>query len=204
MDHLTFHVESYYKRLKDISIILVPDDYLTGESAALQATGYAYGAEFLAMYSRNRLTLTGAYTYARSMRTVEGVTFPFIYDTPHDLTIYATYTTLRTGNKNHSLSLHIQSRSGLPFTLSEGTYAVDGVLLEDNPLFPNSRLKPYFRSDVSYSMERTKRKGSRIWQFSILNVTNHTNPYIVYKAEAQYKYSTLIPIMPSFSYKRYW
>jgi hypothetical protein len=180
----------------------VPDDYLTGESTALQAAGDAYGIELMAAYTHHRLSFTGAYTYSRSMRTVEGVTFPFIYDIPNNFNLFATYTTLRTGHRNHTLSLNVSVHSGLPFIVSEGSYLIEGMILEDNPLFPNARLKPYFRSDISYSMEKTKQKGSRIWQISILNFTNHQNPYIVYKSEAQYKYSTLIPIMPSFSYKR--
>jgi hypothetical protein len=200
--NLTFTLESYYKHLQGISLILTPDDYLAGESTAMQATGYAYGIEFMAVYTRNRLSLTGAYTYSRSMRTVEGATFPFTYDIPHDFNIFTTYTTKRTDIKNHTLSLNVHCRSGLPFVMSEGIYLVDNMFLEDNPFFPNTRLKPYFRSDVSYSMERAKRKGSRIWQISILNVTGHTNPYIVHRSGEQYKYLTLIPFMPSFSYRR--
>ena len=202
--NLTVTLEGYYKQLKDLSIIFTPDDYLTGESAAMQATGYAYGVELLATYSRNRLSLTGAYTYSRSMRTIDGSTFPFTYDTPHNINLFGTYTTLRTDKKNHTLSLNVHYRSGLPYVLSEGTYAIGELFLEDNPLFPNTRLKSFFRSDISYSMERTKRNGYRVWQFSILNVTNHTNPYLVYKSRDQYKYTTLFPFMPSFSYKRCW
>jgi len=199
--NLTFTLEGYYKRLRNITLIFAPDDYLTGESAAMQASGYAYGIEFMAVYTHNRWSLTGAYTYARSMRKVEESTFPFTFDTPHNANIYTTYTTLHRDQKNHRLSLNLNARSGLPFILSEGSYVAGGPC-EDNPLFPNTRLKPYFRSDVSYSMERAKPNGVRVWQFSILNVTNHKNPYIVYKSGDQYKYSTLIPFMPSFSYKR--
>ena len=168
----------------------------------MQATGHAYGIEIMAVYSRQRLSLTGAYTWSRSMRTIDGTTFPFAYDVPHNFNLYATYTALRTETKTHTLSLNVNARSGLPYIMSEGTYFVGGMMLDDYPLFPNTRLKPYFRSDISYSMEKAKRKGSRVWQFSILNLTNHQNPYIVYKWGTKYEYSTLIPIMPSFSYKR--
>jgi hypothetical protein len=200
--NLTLSVEGYYKKLKDVSMILAPDDYLMGESLPMQATGYAYGVELMAVYSRNRLSMTGAYTYSRSKRTVDGITFPFMYDVPHNVNLYGTYTTLRTARKNHTLSLHLNAHSGLPFILSEGSYMAGGMPVEDNPLFPNARLRPYFRSDISYSMERTKQRGFRVWQISILNVTHHQNPYIVYQSGTLYKYTTLIPIMPSFSYKR--
>ena len=202
LKNLTFNVEGYYKWLKDLSIIFTPDDYFMDESAPMQAKGHAYGIEIMAAYTLQRFSLTGAYTWSRSMRTVDGVTFPFAYDVPHNFNLYATYTTKQTENKTHTLSLNVNASSGLPYSMSEGTYFVGGMALDDNPLFPNTRLKPYFRSDISYSMEKTKKNGSRVWQFSILNVTNHQNPYIVYKYGSKYEYSTLIPIMPSFSYKR--
>ena len=202
LNNLTLSAEGYYKRMNNLSIIFAADDYFMWESTPMQATGRAYGIEIMAAYARQRLSLTGAYTWSRSLRTVDGTTFPFAYDVPHDFNLYATYNTVRTDNKNHTFSFNVNARSGLPFIMSEGTYFVGGMMLEDNPLFPNTRLKPYFRTDISYSMERIKRKGSRVWQLSILNVTNHQNPYIVYKSGAEYHYTTLIPIMPSFSYKR--
>ncbi|RHM86145.1 hypothetical protein DWZ35_24595, partial [Bacteroides caccae] len=43
--------------------------------------------------------------------------------------------------------------------------------------------------------------GSRIWQFSLLNVTGHKNPYSIYQNNSgQYKAFVLIPFMPSFIY----
>ena len=200
--NLTVTVEGYYKWLKDLPMVFTPDDFFMGESEPLQATGRAYGIEVIAAYTRQRLSLTGAYTWSRSKRTIDGTTFPFMYDMPHNVNLYAAYTTKRTENKKHTLSLNVNAHSGLPYSMSEGTYFVGDMALDDNPLFPNTRLKPYFRSDISYSMERAKKNGSRIWQFSILNVTSHQNPYIVYKYGTKYEYSTLIPIMPSFSYKR--
>ncbi|MDR2887343.1 MAG: TonB-dependent receptor [Bacteroidales bacterium] len=200
--NLTLTAEGYYKWLKDLSMIFAPDDFLMDEAAPTPASGHAYGVELMAAYARQKLSITGSYTWSRSMRTVDSVTFPFMYDVPHSFNLYATYNTVRSATKNHTLSININAHSGLPYTMSEGTYIAGNLLLEDNPLFPNTRLKPYFRSDISYSMERAKRKGSRVWQFSILNFTGHQNPYIVYKLGTKYEYSTLIPIMPSFSYKR--
>jgi hypothetical protein len=51
-------------------------------------------------------------------------------------------------------------------------------------------------------MEKKMKKGSRSWQFSLLNVTGHENPYNVYRKDGRYKAFVLIPFMPSFSFKR--
>ena len=72
------------------------------------------------------------------------------------------------------------------------------------PQEPNTRLKDYFRIDLNYTMEKKLKHGSRIWQFSLLNVTGHKNPYSIYRNNSgQYKAFVLIPFMPSFSYTRY-
>lgn len=72
------------------------------------------------------------------------------------------------------------------------------------PQEPNTRLKDYFRIDLNYTMEKKLKHGSRIWQFSLLNVTGHKKPYSIYQNNSgQYKAFVLIPFMPSFSYTRY-
>ncbi len=211
---LTLSLDAYYKNFNNLSLVTSPNDYLTGESEALPATGYAYGVEFLGVYARGRWSLSAAYTYSRSMRHALGQTFPFTYDIPHNANIYASYTTVQKKDRNHILSVNVNCHSGRPFVLSEGSFYIDpyeekmgwGYYMEENPMFPNARLKPYFRTDVSYSMERKKKNGTRTWQVSILNATAYNNPYVVYnssyKTKQAYKYITLIPFMPSFSYKR--
>ncbi|MDR0572795.1 MAG: cobalamin receptor, partial [Tannerella sp.] len=67
---------------------------------------------------------------------------------------------------------------------------------------PNTRIKDFFRTDLNFTMEKMMKKGSRSWQFSLLNATGHENPYNVYRKEGRYKAFVLIPFMPSFSFKR--
>lgn len=50
------------------------------------------------------------------------------------------------------------------------------------PKYPNMRLRDFFRVDLSYTMEKKLKRGSRVWQFSVLNAT--------------------APFLPSFSCKR--
>lgn len=210
LKNLTFTLESYYKHFNNLSHIESLDDYLMNEADALASKGKAYGVEFLAQYNLRRFSFVGSYTYSRSLREIDGVTFPYAYDIPHNMSVFASYTTLKRSDKTHVVSVSVNWCSGMPYKFSNVIYPTPGGSslpglgddILDTPLYPNARLNPYFRTDLSFSMERKMRRGTRTWQFSILNATNHVNPYIVYREGTQYKYSTIMPIMPSFSYKR--
>ena len=208
-ENLIFTTEAYYKKMSNLSMILSLDDYLQGEEDPIPATGRAYGIELMGQYKLNRFSAISSYTYSRTKRTAEGITFPFAFDAPHRLSLSGNYKTLERNDRNHYFSLNTELRSGYPYRLSRGSY---GKVIEssewlpsidDVSIYPNVRLKPYFRTDISYAMERKKRVGSRLWQISILNVTNYKNPYIIYKEDTDiYKYGVVVPIFPSISYKR--
>ena len=113
--------------------------------------------------------------------------------------------------------MNLQYKTGYPYAVSNVSYPSIGLPMIPNgypdintsivkyiPQEPNTRLKDYFRIDLNYTMEKKLKHGSRIWQFSLLNVTGHKNPYSIYRNNSgQYKAFVLIPFMPSFSYTRY-
>ncbi len=212
--NLTLTVEGYYKRMDNLTLIQAVDDYLLEEADPLPASGYAWGLELLAQYNLPRFSVTGAYTYSRSMRRAEGVTFPYLYDTPHDVNIFASYTTLKRDDRRHTLSLNVGYRTGLPYSIAAASYPGAGApfpfspgeeVIYDTPRYPNTRMPDFFRTDLSFIMERQRRSGVRTWQFSILNATNHFNPIMIYPSERSstgYRAANLIPFMPSFSYRR--
>lgn len=214
--NLELSAEIYVKKYDNLSYIRSSDDYLTGDEQPKNAEGHAYGIELMGQYSLPSFSVSLSYTYSRSMRTVDGVTFPFVYDIPHNLNLYSTYTTLKRPGRLHTLSLNLICRSGLPFSFSNEQFPLPGGTVVDNdfgpsevtgvvnyPEYANERMNPYFQLNLSYSMERKKRRGHRVWQFSLLNATNHINPNIVYRDGANYKYFTTMPIMPAVSYSRY-
>lgn len=152
-----------------------------------------------------------------SYRTIDGERFDFVYDVPFNLNVFAKQRTLKRGPKTHFASVNLSWRSGLPYILSGEMYPETGINdrwtqgIPNNSLYPNTRLPNYFRIDLNYSMEKLLKKGGkRVWQFSVLNATNHFNPYIVYikrDSEGVYKKheaQSLIPTIPSVSFKRYW
>ena len=82
--------------------------------------------------------------------------------------------------------MNLQYKTGYPYAVSNVSYPSIGLPMFPNgypdintsivkyiPQEPNTRLKDYFRIDLNYTMEKKLKHGSRIWQFSLLNVTGH-------------------------------
>lgn len=206
---LDLSAEVYYKRSHNTSLVYDSDDFLLGEGGVDMAKGRAYGAEISLQYTKNRFSFMASYTYSKSENEVDGRRIPFIFDTPHDVNLLAMYNVLKRPNRNHTLSLNISYKTGLPYALSNESYKDisnadywQDQTITNFPKYPNTRLTDFFRADISYSMEKKMRNGTRTWQISLLNASGYNNPYVVYKTGEKYKAMTLIPILPSFSYKR--
>lgn len=206
---LDITAEVYYKTSKNLSLVYDSDDFLLGEGGVDIAKGRAYGAELSVQYTKNRFSLMASYAYSKSENEVDSKRIPFIFDTPHNLNLLATYNVLKRPNRNHSLSLNVSYKTGLPYALSNESYKDSSneeywqdQTITNFPKYPNTRLTDFFRADISYSMEKKLRNGTRTWQLSLLNATGYNNPYIVFKTKEKYKAQSIIPMLPSFSYKR--
>ena len=66
------------------------------------------------------------------------------------------------------------------------------------------RLPDYFRMDVSYTFCFHHKKSDSELTLSIYNVTNRHNPYAIYNEGWEWKQVSILPIMPSLSYKLTW
>ena len=210
---LDIQAETYYKQTDNLSIIHNVDDYLLSDGGYSIGTGDAYGAEFLMQYRKKRFNVMASYTYSRSKHHVGDKTFDFIYDTPHNLNVFTSYETLIKGAKTHTLSLNTNFKTGRPYYITSTILPMNGAFapwyenLLNYPLYPNSRLTNFFRLDINYTMEKKLKRGSRVWQLSLLNATAHKNPYVVYfkqenNGDSKPTALTLIPILPSVSYTR--
>ncbi len=225
---LMLTAELYYKHTSNMGIIYNSEEYLLEGLGIEQGDGDAYGAEFMAQYTAGRFSAVGSYAYSNSTIVVGDIRRDFDYDTPHSANFLMMLRTVEKVNKKHTLSINLTYRTGRPFTLSNEVY--EEIIMYDNELdnsnsgFQSSysditnydplmtvRLPDYFRADISYSMEKRLRHGSRTWQFSVTNFTNRKNPHFIVpnigfwgeepKANT-YKAVSLLPIMPSFSYIR--
>ena len=202
-ENLTLSLEGYYKRMRNLPLIYDSDDFLLGRGGFVYGTGRAWGLEIMLQRQTARLSLTVSYTYTNSRRSSEGVSYPFEYDVPHDFNTFLSYDVLKRPGRRHTFTFNMSWRSGLPYRLTNESYPdTNGNPIVGITAYPSMRMRNYFRSDISYNMERRKRNGVRNWQFSIINWTWHKNPVCIYPYQGTYKATVLVPIMPSVSYTR--
>lgn len=202
-ENLTLSLEGYYKQMRNLPLIYDSDDFLLGRGGFVYGTGRAWGLEIMLQRQTERLSLTVSYTYTNSRRSSEGVTYPFEYDVPHDFNTFLSYDVLKRPGRKHTFTFNMSWRSGLPYRLTNESYPdTNGNPIVGITAYPSMRMRNYFRSDISYNMERRKRNGVRNWQFSIINWTWHKNPVCIYPYQGTYKATVLVPIMPSVSYTR--
>lgn len=202
-ENLTLSLEGYYKQMRNLPLIYDSDDFLLGRGGFVYGTGRAWGLEIMLQRQTERLSLTVSYTYTNSRRSSEGVTYPFEYDVPHDFNTFLSYDVLKRPGRRHTFTFNMSWRSGLPYRLTNESYPdTNGNPIVGITAYPSMRMRNYFRSDISYNMERRKRNGVRNWQFSIINWTWHKNPVCIYPYQGTYKATVLVPIMPSVSYTR--
>ena len=202
-ENLTLSLEGYYKRMRNLPLIYDSDDFLLGRGGFVYGTGRAWGLEIMLQRQTERLSLTVSFTYTNSRRSSEGVSYPFEYDVPHDFNTFLSYDVLKRPGRRHTFTFNMSWRSGLPYRLTNESYPdTNGNPIVGITAYPSMRMRNYFRSDISYNMERRKRNGVRNWQFSIINWTWHKNPVCIYPYQGTYKATVLVPIMPSVSYTR--
>jgi len=68
-----------------------------------------------------------------------------------------------------------------------------------------TRLPDYHRLDIGINLIKEKKRGERIWNFSIYNVYGRNNPFIIFAREEagklKFKNFSMFRIMPSVSYR---
>lgn len=110
---LDIQLETYYKKTDNLSVVYNVADFLLSDGGYTIGTGDAYGAEFLAQYGYDRFNVMLAYTYSRSIHNIDGKSVNFMFDTPHNLNILASYETLVKGVKRHTLSANANFKTGI-------------------------------------------------------------------------------------------
>ena len=207
---LELSAEAYYKKMDnlleynisstdDIVATSLDDILITG------GIGEAYGAEFMAKYKTDGLTIDFSYVLSWNNRRFDelnhGEWYPFIYDRRHDFSCQAVYVI----GKHYSISSNFVFATGTPYTFpdayvkandySYGYYAYSGIY--------NRRLPNYHRLDLSLvKKKRTKRGRMQSFQLNIYNAYAQQNPLIIYydsNSGKVYKKS-MFSILPTISY----
>ena len=171
--------------------------------------GVAYGSEWMLRKNAGNLSGWISYTWAWSKRRFTDLNdnqfFPERYDRRHDIAITAQY---KLSKKWHFSSVFVYA-TGAVFTVPETRYFIEGQLIPQFTYRNNYRMPAYHRLDISVNYY-PKGQDRQHWNFSILNVYNRLNPYIIYftssgsaaQSNLQVKANSvaIFPIIPSISW----
>jgi len=159
------------------------------ESKVEKGRGWAYGAEFMLEKTIGKTTGWVAYTWSKTERQFEnlnfGDPFPAKYDRRHDVSIVITHEFSKkfdigctwvygTGNAV-TLAVMDFPQAEIPYT--QNSYWNNS--LQDYGGRNNYRMPAYHRMDLGMNFHKQKKYGTRTWSFSIYNVYNRQNPFML-------------------------
>jgi outer membrane receptor for ferrienterochelin and colicin len=170
-----------------------------------QGHGNAKGVEASFEKQEGRFTGSINYTLSASDRKYTelnyGKTFPFRYHRLHDFNISLNYLV----SKKWDISAIWSYGTGYPVTLPIEQYASSIQLLHNfvyyYPSINNYRLPDYHRLDIGIHYKTTGRLGENYLSFDLFNAYDRKNVINIYVYNQGFKYSYLLPIIPSLSYK---
>ena len=176
-------------------------------------TGTSRGMEFLYEKDGDRLDWRLAYTFSKTDRLFgevnDGKAFPAKFDRRHILNATASLVIADDQHRSIGLTGLFTWQSGHWETVAAGEYPVVDIL--NILVFPqldyftsvnNYEMPPYVRMDLGCNLTF---KGKHLQNLSlgVYNVLNRHNPFsIIYDDRSrEWRQISLIPIMPSFSYR---
>jgi hypothetical protein len=205
-------VEVYYKDMfnqLEYKQGYTPNNNNDPEYEFVQGKGHAYGAEFFVNKTKGKWTGWVGYTLSYTKRKFEklnsGQEFYAKFDRRHDLSIVNTYE----ASKKWTFSSVFVFSSGNRVSLPSSIAIINFLPIQQFETINNQTLPPYHRLDIGaiYTPQRSKpRKYNSSWAFSIYNVYNNFNPYIIYLdqqgsinggVDLKLKQVSIFPIIPS-------
>jgi len=202
-----FSMEGYYKKMHNLI------EYREGASffelnqgdwqdLVTDGSGESYGIEFLVRKNTGKLNGWIGYTISWAERTFSeisyGQTFPYSYDSRHDISVVASYTF----NEKWDLGASWVFRTGYPFTLEDQKYFSPYPFLNRNNYSwwggdvpqqrqtikdfehrNNYRMPNYHRLDVGANRHKFKGESERILSFGAYNAYGRANPFIIFTQE---------------------
>jgi len=223
-DNYKLNIESYYKSLHQIYAYKEGVDYLaadnTWEGNIEMGDGTSYGLELMLRKLNGKLGGWLAYTYSKTTREFDeinnGDPFPYKYDRTNQVNVVAKY------DFTNQLSVNATwiYATGMAYTLPTEKYISLFNLYQWNaPENPsgyihaldkrnNKRMPDYHRMDVSISHTKNWKRLNTTINFSIYNVYNRFNPYLVYwdtdmsdEGKRKVKQVALFSVIPSLSFR---
>ncbi len=207
-------VEVYYKNMRHQVDYESGTNLMLNENLAaylLYGECRSYGIELFAKKCVGDFTGWISYTLSKTERLFdeinEGAWYPLRYDRTHDISIVLMYVL----NKKWNFSATWVYSTGDAVTFPMGKYKIDGETVAYYTERNTYRMPAYHRLDLGVVLHPQKqRKWENFdseWSFSIYNVYNRKNAYMVYfeedEGDADVLHAmkmTLFPIIPSVSW----
>jgi hypothetical protein len=221
----TLNFEAYYKYFPKLSNInlnklyddvaefnAIPDEF---KKDFLIEEGYAYGADLLLKYNKDRLFLWGVYSFGYTERWDGFMWYYPVFDRRHNINLVINY--LFGEKKDLEVSIRWNLGSGLPFTPTSGYYQGEtfsqGVTTDYTTSNPNNlnillgplnsqRVPTYHRLDFT-AKKRWDLKNKSVFEavLGITNLYNRDNIFYVNRVTNEKIFQ--LPILPSIgaSYK---
>ena len=188
------------------------------ENKVFMGDGWSYGLELLAQRTVGDFTGWIGYTLSRTMRQFDregqtinnGEPFPAKYDRRHDVSIMVSY---KPSNKIDCSAAWVYSSGNVgTLAMQEFIDVETGQVISYIESRNNFRMPSYHRLDIGINIHKQKKHGVRTWSFSVYNVYNRKNPFIVYERGNSHSIIngvhygsslvqlSLFPIIPSVSY----
>jgi hypothetical protein len=218
-----FSVEGYYKHLSHVIQYKEGVSFIAGgtdwQEKITTGQGWSYGSEFLLEKKTGKFTGWIGYTLSWTERQFDdindGKRFFYKYDRRHDLSIALTYDpdptragwdfglvfVFSTGNMI-TLPTHYYNSAPNPTDYQQSLFTE----LQSYEKINNFRIPSYHRLDLGANKTKERRAGTSTWSFSIYNVYNRQNPFMIYagynkSSQKALMQISLFPIIPSISWK---
>lgn len=159
------------------------NENLDGE--LLFGKGWSYGAEFYVGKSEGKSSGFLSYTWAKTLRQIEGISGdnPYVanFDRRHNLSLVFT----QKFSPRLLATASFVFSSGQPLTTPVSKYYYNGEWVSNynNQERNNYRVPAYHRADVGVTLKSKEKPDKRFksnWNFSVYNLYNRENPYALY------------------------
>ena len=215
-NNIEFSIEGYYKKMKNVISYKEGANFFNTEEKwedkITQGTGTAYGLEFLLQKKKGKTTGWIGYTLAWNFRQFDeinsGKEYPFKFDRRHD---FETVVVHRFNKKIHLSGTWVYG-TGNAISLTEATYTSynPNDRLDNIDVIGSKngyRMPAYHRLDIGVEFIKKKKWGERAWIIGLYNAYSRSNPFYIYLGydfdtnKKQYRQISLLPVVPSVSYR---
>lgn len=219
---LQLSVEGYYKTMSNLIQYKEGVSFISGstdwQNKVTTGKGWSYGVECLLEKKIGDFSGWMGYTLSWTKRQFDdlnnGEPFFYKYDRRHDISLAVTYDPkgpwdfglVFVFSSGNSLTVPTHYFTAAPSDVTDDLFYFNAQVNSFEKV-NNFKMPAYHRLDLGANKSIQKKHGTSIWSFSIYNVYNRKNPFMIYVGSLPYSSGnkllqlSLFPIIPSISWK---